>query len=155
MDGKVSREMIESIFWPGNPVHDGAIVIDGEKIIRVAAILPLTNSGDLPTRYGTRHRAAIGLTEISDAVVLAVAEERGAVSVAIKGRIHTVASRTGLERWLHDHTFFKDPSIQSPFNEKLRAGLAAVLSFMIVGSIWFSYSIGIVISLGTVEVPVE
>ena len=155
LDGRVSREMIESIFWPGNPVHDGAVVIDGEKMVRVAAILPLTNRGDLPTRYGTRHRAAIGLSEMSDAVVLVVSEERGEVAVAFNGQIHTVGTRAKLEHWLHDHSVFKAPSIQTPFKEKLTAAAAAVLSVMIVGSIWFSYSVGIVISLGTVEVPVE
>jgi diadenylate cyclase len=155
LNGRVSREIIESIFWPGNPVHDGAVVIDGEKIVRVAAILPLTNSDDLPSRYGTRHRAAIGLTELSDAVVLIVSEERGEVSVAFGGRIHTLTTRVGLERWLHDHTVFKTPSIQNPFNEKLAAGLAAALSLIIISSIWFSYSVGIVISLANVEVPVE
>lgn len=155
LNGNVSREMIESIFWPGNPVHDGAIVIDGEKIVRVAAILPLTSNDRLPSRYGTRHRAAIGLTELSDAVVLIVSEERGEVSVAFEGRIHTLRTQTGLERWLHDHTVFKAPTIQNPINEKLSAGLAAALSLIIVGGIWFSYSVGIVISMATVEVPVE
>ena len=71
-NGQVSRQMIESIFYPGNPVHDGAAVIHGNRINRVAAILPLTERTDLPMRYGTRHRAAMGLTERSDALVVIV-----------------------------------------------------------------------------------
>ncbi len=155
LNGAVSREMIESIFWPGNPIHDGAAVIDGEKIVRVASILPLTDQSDLPSRYGTRHRAALGLSELSDAVIVVVSEERGEVSIAFEGRIEAIASRSELERRLRAHAGLKSPAIHGPFQKKLTVSLAALLSFVTVSSIWFSYSVGVVISLTTVEVPVE
>ena len=72
--GVVSKEMIVSIFWPDNPVHDGAIVIQGDEVTEVGVILPLSHRQDLPSFYGTRHRAAAGLAETTDA--LAVAGEK-------------------------------------------------------------------------------
>ncbi len=68
--GEISKEMILSIFWPDNPVHDGAAVIQGDQIKQVAAILPLSRRDDLPSHYGTRHRAALGLAEATDALVI-------------------------------------------------------------------------------------
>ncbi len=79
--GRLSREMLLSIFWDGTPVHDGAIVIQGDQVMEVAAILPLSKSSDLPSHFGTRHRAAAGLTEQTDALVIVVSEERGKVTV--------------------------------------------------------------------------
>ncbi len=70
--GVVSKEMIMSIFWPGNPVHDGAAILEGNQIREVGAILPLSHRDDLPSYYGTRHRAALGLAESSDALVIVV-----------------------------------------------------------------------------------
>jgi diadenylate cyclase len=82
LGGQISQEILEAIFRKLSPVHDGAVVIDDGHISRVGVFLPLTNRADLPNHYGTRHRAAIGLTERSDAVVIAVSEERGEVTLA-------------------------------------------------------------------------
>ena len=75
-DGRVSTEMIESIFWPNNPVHDGAAIIVEDRVSEVGVILPLSHRKDLPSAYGTRHRAAAGLSETTDAMVIVVSEER-------------------------------------------------------------------------------
>lgn len=153
--GQVSREMIESIFWPDNPVHDGAAVIEGNQINRVAAILPLTERANLPMRFGTRHRAAIGLTERSDALVLIVSEERGEVTLAHMGQIEPVKNASVLEKRLRQHTGMAGASPQRTTSERRSAALAFVLSLMVVSSVWYSYSLGFVRSLTTVEVPIE
>jgi len=90
--GLVSKEMIMSIFWPDNPVHDGAAVIQGDRIIDVGVILPLSYSDELPSQYGTRHRAALGLAETTDALVIAVSEETGKVAVAKNANIRFVTA---------------------------------------------------------------
>ncbi len=154
-NGQVSREMIESIFWPGNPVHDGAAIIQGNQINRVAAILPLTERTNLPMRFGTRHRAAIGLTERSDALVLIVSEERGEVTIAHMGHVETVKNASWLETRLRQHTGMFGDSPQRTSNERRSAAFAFILSLMVVSSVWYSYSLGFVRGLTTVEVPIE
>ena len=81
LGGEISGEILEAIFRKVSPVHDGAAIIEGDHISRVGAILPLTERTNVPKRYGTRHRAAMGLAERSDAVIIAVSEERGEVSL--------------------------------------------------------------------------
>src|SRR5512147_19816 len=80
-NGDISREMLLSVFFPDNPVHDGAAIVEGDRVSRVGAILPLSRRDDLPSHFGTRHRAALGLSEMSDALVVVVSEERGEVSL--------------------------------------------------------------------------
>ena len=154
-NGQVSRQMIESIFWPGNPVHDGAAVIRGNRINRVAAILPLTERADLPMRYGTRHRAAMGLTERSDALVVIVSEERGEVALAHMGQIEPVADAASLEDRLRQHTGMSGKSPQKASRERWSAAVAFMASLLVVGCVWYSFSLGFVRSLTTVEVPIE
>jgi uncharacterized protein (TIGR00159 family) len=101
--GIISEEMLISIFWHGNPVHDGAVVIQGDYVQEVGAILPLSDRKDLPSRFGTRHRAAAGLTEQSDALVLVVSEERGDVVVAKNGILKEAEHEEKLRRIIHDH----------------------------------------------------
>jgi diadenylate cyclase len=81
LEGMVSREILEAIFRKFSPVHDGAVIMEGPLIARVGAFLPLTQREDLPKFFGTRHRAAFGLAEQSDALVIVVSEERGEVSL--------------------------------------------------------------------------
>ena len=152
--GTVSKEMIISVFWPDNPVHDGAAVIRGNRVQEVGCILPLSKRDDLPSRYGTRHRAALGLTENSDAMVIIVSEERRAVSIARKGKISEVPNRERLEQLLRTHSGIRLKSQPSFMNEGLEFILAGVLSVIIVTGIWFSITRGQDI-LGTFDVPVE
>lgn len=88
LDAKVSSELIQNIFMPRTPLHDGAIVIDGSKILAAKCILPLSSEGAVPKALGTRHRAAVGITEISDALVIVVSEETGIISLAEDGKLH-------------------------------------------------------------------
>lgn len=84
---EATPEMLETIFFPNNAIHDGGVIIKGDRITHAACIFPLTQRQDLNKSLGTRHRAAIGLTEETDAVVVAVSEETGSISYAYKGQL--------------------------------------------------------------------
>ena len=87
LDAKISAPLVRNIFFKNSPLHDGAIVIEGDRIMAARCILPVTQS-DVPKSFGTRHRAAIGMSEISDAIILVVSEETGSISIANNGRIN-------------------------------------------------------------------
>jgi diadenylate cyclase len=87
VDCEATPEMLETIFFPNNAIHDGGVIIKGDRIAYAACIFPLTQRQDLNKSLGTRHRAAIGLTEETDAVVIVVSEENGKISHAYKGQL--------------------------------------------------------------------
>lgn len=87
LDASASVSLINNVFFPKSPLHDGAVIIREGKIYAAGCILPLTQREDLSLQLGTRHRAAIGMTENSDAVVLVVSEETGIISIAVNGHI--------------------------------------------------------------------
>jgi diadenylate cyclase len=87
VDCEATPEMLETIFFPNNAIHDGGVIIKGDRIACAACIFPLTQRQDLNKSVGTRHRAALGLSEETDAVVVAVSEETGAISHAYKGQL--------------------------------------------------------------------
>jgi diadenylate cyclase len=96
IDAEIKAELIEAIFSKTSPVHDGAIIIRNERINRIKAILPLTANAEVALHYGTRHRAALGISENSDAIVLVSSEERGELSVAYRGSLYKVKSEKEL-----------------------------------------------------------
>ena len=83
--------MLESIFYPGNPLHDGAVLVKQNIIKSAANVLPLTNLFVGDQKLGSRHRAAIGLSEKSDAMVIVISEETGKVSFALKGELYPIS----------------------------------------------------------------
>jgi diadenylate cyclase len=87
INGEVSAEMLQSIFYPNSPLHDGAVIVRGDRIIAAGCLLPLPEEGSVRERLGTRHRAALGLSLASDALVLVVSEETGNISVIEEGKI--------------------------------------------------------------------
>jgi diadenylate cyclase len=87
INGEISAEMLQSIFYPNSPLHDGAVIVRGNRIIAAGCLLPLPEEGAVKERLGTRHRAALGLSLASDALVLVVSEETGGVSVIEEGKI--------------------------------------------------------------------
>ena len=87
VDGTVTKELLTSIFLPPSPLHDGAVVLRGGRIASAGCILPLTQRTDLPEGLGTRHRAAVGIAEETDALVVVVSEETGGISVVMGGEI--------------------------------------------------------------------
>lgn len=100
LGGEVSSEILEAIFRKVSPVHDGAAVVQAGRIARVAAVLPLTETESMPRAFGTRHRAAMGLCERCDAIVIAVSEERGVVTLFEDGAAREIATREELAREL-------------------------------------------------------
>ena len=104
VDAKVSADLLQNIFFKNAPLHDGAVLISGDRVVAAKCILPVTQS-PVPKSYGTRHRSAIGLSEISDAIVLIVSEETGGISIAQNGallrEIDTVSLQQILQRRLY------------------------------------------------------
>ena len=86
MDAKTSVSLLKNIFFKNAPLHDGAVLIEGDRIVAAKCILPVTQA-DVPKDYGTRHRAAIGMSEISDAIIVIVSEETGGISIAQGGEL--------------------------------------------------------------------
>jgi diadenylate cyclase len=89
LDAKLSYDLLVSIFRPGSPLHDGAVIIEGSRVAAAGCFLPLSLNPMISKQLGTRHRAAIGITEDSDALVVLVSEETGSISVASAGAIDT------------------------------------------------------------------
>jgi diadenylate cyclase len=102
MDALVSEEVIINIFEPYTPLHDGAVIIGGNRILAAACYLPLTENPFISSQLGTRHRAALGITEQSDAVAVVVSEETGTISLAESGRLFRGLRRGDLEQKLMD-----------------------------------------------------
>lgn len=100
VDAQVGKELLVSIFYPNTPLHDGAVVIRGMRIAAASCILPLSTGLKAKSEYGTRHRAAVGITEETDAVAVVVSEERGAVSVAVSGKLTPELDEVRLKRVL-------------------------------------------------------
>ncbi len=151
--GKLSREMLLSIFWHGSPVHDGATVIQGDQIVETAAILPLSKRNDLPSYFGTRHRAAVGLAEQTDAIVIVVSEERGRVTVFKDESIIHINDNIELVRVLREYTG-EVTDTSGLKRQKLELGIAAAVCLACITGIWFSFARGLE-TLVTLEVPVE
>lgn len=152
--GLVSREMLVSVFWNGNPVHDGAAVIVGDRMTRVGSILPLSQRDDLPQHFGTRHRAALGLTEQSDAMVIVVSEERGQVVVSKDGALTPIQDNLGLETMLRQHLGVAVEPDDVRRRESFELGTAAAICVLCMAVVWFSFAKGME-TLTSLEVPVE
>ena len=99
LSANLSSELLINLFWPNSPLHDGAVIISHGKILAAGCILPLSTEA-AKRDYGTRHRAALGITEESDCVVVVVSEERGTVAIAMEGRITGALDETKLPRVL-------------------------------------------------------
>lgn len=105
LDGRVSFEVLSSIFIPSSPAHDGAVIIHGGRIVSVGCYLPLSDNPALPRNYGSRHRAGIGITEKCDAISLIVSEERGEVLLAVEGEITRMGNPGDLQERLGSMLF--------------------------------------------------
>lgn len=153
-NGLISKEMILSIFWQNNPVHDGAVIIRGNQIEEAGVILPLSKRDDLPSYYGTRHRAAIGLAEMTDALVVVVSEERGIVIVAQGSHVHVMRKKEELEQKLLEYVGEPEKKRGTCLRKVIGPCIAALFSILFVTAIWFGITRGLS-TLITLEIPLE
>ena len=102
VDANISEVLLETIFFKNSPLHDGAVVIMADKIRAARCILPVSNKSNIPSFYGLRHRAAVGITEKSDAIAIIVSEERGDIAYSFEGKLFEHISPTGLSNFLEN-----------------------------------------------------
>ncbi len=119
MDAKVSAPVLMSIFYPNAPLHDGAVIVRGDRIVAASCVLPLTDR-HLDIQMGTRHRAAIGITEVSDALAVVVSEETGNISVARNGRMVRGLDDHSLREVLHNFYHPRTPFRKNGQQEQAR-----------------------------------
>lgn len=160
LDGQVSRPLLYSIFDPHSPGHDGAVIIEGDRITKFGVHLPLSTNLKEVGGTGTRHSAALGLSERTDAFVIVVSEERGTVSVARHGKLNRVESATKLKSQLQR---FLDPALRRPTQAAWKSALTShgrlkAVSVFFAILMWFLYAYEPQ-ALGTVQrtfvVPIE
>jgi diadenylate cyclase len=102
IDATLTSELLESLFYPGSALHDGAVIVQHDRVAAAGCLLPLTDDTSLSKSMGTRHRAAIGISEETDAVALVVSEETGRISVAVRGKLTGDLPRESLVKVLSD-----------------------------------------------------
>jgi diadenylate cyclase len=119
VDGEISAPLLENIFEPNTPLHDGAVVIRGNRVAAAACILPLTEASGVSRELGTRHRAGIGLSESTDALVLIVSEETGTMSVAQGGVLRRPLIEQDLRKLLEE-LYTEQPSRLGSFISSLK-----------------------------------
>ena len=100
VEARISQVLLETIFFKNGPLHDGAVIISGDTIKAARCIMPVSNKPNIPAYCGLRHRAAVGITEKSDAVAIIVSEERGRIGYAYEGELHEAVSPSDLSTFL-------------------------------------------------------
>ena len=100
LDASISEDLLENIFYKGSPLHDGAVILRSERVLAAGCVLPLTMNPNLSKDLGTRHRAGIGISEVSDSVAIIVSEETGIISVAQDGKLQRFQDGKSIERML-------------------------------------------------------
>ena len=123
IDGVVSEQLIRNIFFTNAALHDGAMIIRDGRIAAAGCVLPLSDSHRLSADLGTRHRAGVGMSEASDAVVVIVSEETGTISVALGGMLKRHLAPQTLERLLHNELNPQDPSKEETLSVRLKQKL--------------------------------
>lgn len=158
LDGCVSQPLLYSLFDPRTAGHDGAVLLDGDRVVRFAAHLPLSTAPPSVSRYGgTRHAAAVGLSEQCDALVVVVSEETGRISIAEEGRLDEVASAEALaarlNRFWRAHHGARDPERAALLRRS--RWQTTTLSLLLAGLLWVVFAYSPVTIQRTIEVPVE
>ena len=127
IDGVVSEQLIRNIFFPKAALHDGAMIIRDGKIAAAGCVLPLSDSSRLSADLGTRHRAGVGMSEVSDAGVVIVSEETGTISVAVGGMLKRHLAPQTLERLLHKELCVDEPVVDQTPLGKLKNQIADIV----------------------------
>lgn len=123
IDGNVSEQLIRNIFFPKAALHDGAMIIRDGRVTAAGCVLPLSDSERLSLNLGTRHRAAVGMSEVSDAVIVVVSEETGAISVAVGGMLKRHLAPQTLERLLRNELCVEEDGKEDNLVVRLRQKL--------------------------------
>lgn len=110
VDANITARLIGNLFYEGSPLHDGAVIIRNERIAAASCVLPLTEKHNIGRNLGTRHRAAVGLSEVSDALIIVVSEETGAISIAQNGMLKRFLDIKTIEKQLMEHYIPMDKS---------------------------------------------
>ncbi|MEW6348374.1 MAG: diadenylate cyclase CdaA [Thermodesulfobacteriota bacterium] len=167
LDAIVSAETLLTIFQKQSPLHDGAVIIKGDRIVEASSILPLSRDEGLSSKYGTRHRAALGISERSDALVVVVSEERGEVSLVEQGRIVLVKSQSDLIKALEDGLTQRPAVLSSSSRgisgfflgnlhvKGLSFATAIVLWFAVVGPRWAEVGMSVPIQYANLPADME
>jgi diadenylate cyclase len=156
IDAAISCELVEAIFQKLSPLHDGAALIEGDRLVRANAVLPLTHRRQVPPFYGTRHRAAIGLAERCDALVVAVSEERGEVTLLDGGRMQRMADQEQLGSMLEGLLKPAQIGAKTRFHRYFFANLGLKLAAVgLAGVIWGMSFLASGTTIRTVSVPIE
>ncbi len=127
IDGQVSEQLIRNIFFPKAALHDGAMIIRDGRVAAAGCVLPLSDSCRLSADLGTRHRAGVGMSEASDAVVVIVSEETGTISVAVGGMLKRHLAPQTLERLLQKELRVEEPEEEQNPLQRLKKQLAGVI----------------------------
>lgn len=117
INADINSELFNTIFWEGTPLHDGAVIIKDDKIICAAAFFPPTNQ-ELSPLYGARHRAALGISEVTDAVTIVVSEETGTISFAINGKLKKIPRKELRASLVNELYWFKDEEEEGENHEQ-------------------------------------
>lgn len=156
LDAEINEDILISIFNPQSPLHDGAVVIQGDRIRYAAALLPLSKSVSFPKEWGTRHRAGVGITEISDADCIIISEEKGEVLLASKGKVEKKTGKKDLKEHISDVSpagMKKDK--EKVWVRKFIGDLPIKVLFLIIVSLLWVFVIGIRQGEISFNLPIE
>lgn len=122
IDAEISTELLGNLFYEGAPLHDGAVIVRGDRVLAAGCVLPLTQSKTLSKELGTRHRAGIGITENSDAISIIVSEETGIISISVDGKLSRFLDIKTVEKTLLNIYLSQIPAekVKVPFIQKIR-----------------------------------
>jgi len=156
LDARINEDMLISIFVPQSPLHDGAVIIEGDRIRYATALLPVSNSASLPREWGTRHRAGVGIAEVSDAECIIISEERKEVLLAYRGKIEKKENKEELKKSLSAFTYVSEgKDRETGWPKKLFNDLPLKSFFLLLACLLWIFIIGIQRGETSFNVPIE
>jgi diadenylate cyclase len=156
IDSEVDEDILVSIFNPQSPLHDGAVIIQGDRIRYATALLPVSQSPSLPKEWGTRHRAGLGITEVSDAECIIISEERKEVLFAHKGNVERKEGREELKKSMATFSSFQErKSREKRWLQRLFNDLPVKAFFLFLVCLLWIFVIGIHQGMISFNIPIE